>query len=357
MQLNDLDRTRLHRLAGLRPSGAKVLSVYVDLDPANFGTQPARASQFASVIDEAERGARAKDLPHEERMALRKDVTRVRDFLRTDFSAGGAHGVALFACGPEELFEVIRLPAPTERAVVIDDTAWIDPLVGRTRQRRAFALVNRRIMRVFADGRTGALSEIVDLRDDVHGQQSTGGWSQARFARSVEDDVLHHVKRSARRLAELNRRDPFDVLAIGTSQELWPDVERQFAADLRPCCLGRFDVADVEHANADDVLAAARPLLDAAEDERIGALLTRLTAGLARDDGHAAAGFAPVLAALDERRVETLLYESGFRAPDDGETALDDAIAAALMQRADVVALRDRPELGPLGGIAALLRF
>ena len=53
----------------------------------------------------------------------------------------------------------------------------------------------------------------------------------------------------------------------------------------------------------------------------------------------------------------------GERCPVDGgavqarKSILEDAVQAALGQSAEVLALRERPELGPLGGIAATLRF
>ena len=51
------------------------------------------------------------------------------------------------------------------------------------------------------------------------------------------------------------------------------------------------------------------------------------------------------------------------RCPVDGEelearpSMLEEAVQAAVGQAADVLVLRDRPDLGPFGGIAATLRF
>ena len=92
-------------------------------------------------------------------------------------------------------------------------------------------------------------------------------------------------------------------------------------------------------------------------------------------------GLGPVLGALVERRVGALLYDTGLQAggvvcprcrwmgtegercPVDGgdlrmrDSVVEDAVQAAVAQSADVLALHDRNELGPLGGIAAMLRF
>ncbi len=98
--------------------------------------------------------------------------------------------------------------------------------------------------------------------------------------------------------------------------------------------------------------------------------------------GRAVGGAEATLAALNERRVRTLLLEPGFdrpavrcrscgllmlegdgRCPADGgqieelEHLREAAIEAALAQDADVVVVRHYPDLGPLQGIAALLRF
>jgi hypothetical protein len=51
--------------------------------------------------------------------------------------------------------------------------------------------------------------------------------------------------------------------------------------------------------------------------------------------------------------VEALLFTRGEQVPDD---VIEDAIEAAIGQGAEVLPV-DWPDLGPLGGIAALLRF
>lgn len=358
----------------------KVLTLYVDLNPADFGTQPARAAEIASLLDAARRRVREADLDRSARADLLAQVDRTQELLRNGSPATkGAHALAIFASPSDDLYEVLRLPHPVPGAAVVDDVPWLEPLIGRERLRRCLALVSRRATRLLADTRTGELREVADIVDDVHGQHDQGGWSQARYERSIEQDVHRHLEGAADALFALHRRRPFDLLAVGTSPELWPELERALHPYVRERAVGRFDV-DVERATPGAALAAAQPLLDAAEERHIADLLERLRVGIAHRE-RAAVGLGAVLQAIGERRVEALLYEAGLRLPGfvcpeagwlgehaDGcplgvdqaqphENVLEPAISAALLQAADVVALRDRAELGPLGGVAAVLRF
>ena len=51
MQANDITHERLRRLAGIRAGEAKVLSLFLSLDPREFATAPARSTEVRSVLD------------------------------------------------------------------------------------------------------------------------------------------------------------------------------------------------------------------------------------------------------------------------------------------------------------------
>src|SRR4051794_41741310 len=105
MEASSKARGRLRRLAELRPERGRVLSLYFDLDPAEFATAPARASQITSVLDEAAKLIEQRDdLDHAENAGLREDVERVRGlFDPQNMPSGGAHGIAVFPCAPLDL--------------------------------------------------------------------------------------------------------------------------------------------------------------------------------------------------------------------------------------------------------------
>jgi peptide chain release factor subunit 1 len=383
MQANDITRERLRRLAATRPADAKVLSLFLNLDPREFATAPARGTEVRSVIDRATRLVREdQSLTHAERASLRADLERVQAELgNSSIDAKGAHGLAVFASSAVGLFEVLKLSEPVDHEPVIADTPYIEPLsaIGAP-ERWCVLLVNRRTARVFC-GSGDALDELELIQDDVHRQHEQGGRSQANYQRSVAKEVADHLRRAAEvAFATLKGELPVGIL-VGAPQELVGDFEAQLHPYLRERLAGRLEI-DVENSTPEDVRRAAWPCIERATRAAQDAALARLAEAFGGGPGRAASGLDEVLAAVHEQRVEILLVDAGFAAPgvscptcgwlgadetpacpaDGTETerrgdVVEAAVERALTQAADVHVLRDRPELASHGRIAAVLRF
>lgn len=375
---NEITTETLRRLARLRATGPRVLSVYLNLDPERFATARARASAVRSLIDEANRCVESGSREHGEREQLRADLQHVAEHLRGGGFTKGSHAHAVFCCTELDLFETLSLPEPVENLVAIDATPFLAPLaeVGPP-GRWCVALANRRATRLLR-GSASNLREVLAFGDRVHGQHSQGGWSQARYARSVERDVDEHLRRTASVLLGQFRRRPFSALLLGSPDELRQRLIDALHSYVRERVAGWVDV-DIENSSPDEVRARAASVIEEHEAQHIDAQLERLRAELGHE-GLAAAGAEEVLGALHQRRVEALLFvprqhiegticptcglmstESGA-CPLDGtdrerrDDLLEPALEAAVGQGADIVPI-PTPELGPLGGIAALLRF
>src|SRR5918992_1246528 len=181
MAANTITRTRLRRLADVKPERGRVLSVFLNLDPTEFATPAARSTAVTSVMTEAaHRVEQADGLGHEERTALKADIDRVRETLMaSDIAQNGTRAVAVYACQPADLLEVVRLNHPVEFAVVLDRSPYIEPLVAQAGEEQwCVLLVNRRNARFFI-GDGGGFEETDRIEDPVHRQHDQGGWSQA----------------------------------------------------------------------------------------------------------------------------------------------------------------------------------
>ena len=367
-------------------SGHPVISLYLDLDPERFATPPARSAQIRSLLDQAARQLDAADgLSHEDLVTLRADLARIDEYLNSRGEGGlqfkGAHALGVFCSGRDDLFEVLRLPRPTPGRVVIGRSPYVEPLISELQQHRwLVALVNRRLARVLG-GPVDRLEESGSFEEYVHGQHDQGGWSQARYERSIEKDADDHLRRVADAVNQRWRGEGFHRAALGGPVEIVPRLEGFLSAEVRAnLAPGRVEV-DVSSAGDEEIRRALAKLVLADEKELERDALDRLAAGIGTG-GRAVGGPADTLQALNERRVQMLLLEPGFdrvgarcqscglllaevqdRCPADGGKMeeighlREAAIEAALAQDAEVMVVRHYPDLGPLQGIGAILRF
>jgi peptide chain release factor subunit 1 len=348
---DNLTTSRLRRLADLRPEHGQVLSVYLNLDPAEFPTPAARASAISSLIHDAQRtiAELAERLEHDDRMALRADVDTVRDVLESpDIAEGGTHGIAVFACAPADLLETVRLPHPVQARVVIDDAPFVEPLVEQAGDERwCVLLANRRSARIFL-GVPQTLDETDRVQDDLHSQYSQGAWSQGRHQRAAHEDVRDHLEHVAQVVFDLNKRSGIDRLLIGATEETQGELERRLHPYLRERLAGHVQI-DVEHASLEDVRAKTAEAVEEIARGREREALDRFRQGIGAG-GRAAAGIEDVLAALTEARVQTLLLGEGFESPER-------VVEKALESGAEIVFVRYHDDLKLHGGIGALLRY
>ncbi|HZO59426.1 MAG TPA: Vms1/Ankzf1 family peptidyl-tRNA hydrolase [Solirubrobacterales bacterium] len=370
-------KQRLRELAGLRPDGHKVLSLYLNLDPSEFPTPKARKTELESLLDVVERAARDDNLTHDQKVELKRDIERVRTWFTSDFDASGTRGAAVFVASGIDLFEVHRLARPIPSEVTIDDSPFIEPLAGMPGgDGYSVLLVNRQLARILAGGRDG-MREVVSLVDDVHRWHDQGGWSQARYQRGIQKETKDHLKHAGEELFKLFKRGAAQRLIIGCPDEIRGDVEHHLHSYLRERIAGRLEI-DVKASPA-AVAREAATIIDRDERERERDWLDRLQSGLGRGD-RAVAGLAGTLEALNEQRVEALLVDVGYR--DEGyvsphadflstepgqsptgdelqkrDDVVESAIERALEQSAELVVVRHHPDLEALGSVGAVLRF
>jgi peptide chain release factor subunit 1 len=373
----------LSRLRSMDAHGGSVLSLYLGFDPSEMPNLRERHMQADSLLAEAQHRYSADgEVSHADRMALREDIEMVRKLLadESELAPESAHGLAIFCSAPAGICEIVSLMEPVDPIVIVDERPLLEPLVELSAPERwCVLLISRRASRVFT-GTREHLSEVADVRDDVHRRHAQGGWSQARYQRGIEEEAQDHIRRTCTILFKRLQRRAFDHLLVAGPAELHARVERELHPELRRRLAGYFEI-DVERAPSDEVHRRAKPLIDTAERGREHDALLRLNEGLA-PAGHAAAGLDEVLELLNEGRVQTLLIAHGFAAqgfvcpccrrlttggspcavdgatPEHREDIVESAIELALDRSSEVLVVRhELDELVAHGSIAALLRY
>jgi peptide chain release factor subunit 1 len=376
-----LNWEQLRELAGFRAQQGCAVSVYVNLDPSEAPTPQAVDSRVNSLLDRAERelDERKGDLGRPEREALKGDLQRIRAWFQDGFDRAGARGLAVFAAGLDNFWNTLSTAEPVADDARIGGELYLAPLarlVGRSDATLA-AFVSRErgdVYRLLAD----SLELISDETTEVPGRHDQGGWSQARYERHIDEIVERHWRRVAETLDECVRKLRGARVVLIGAEDMRSDFESVLSNEVKGAIVGWTNAE--AHAEGAALLEAVRPVLDEWWRGREEAFLDRWREEAAKQ-GRAAAGWEETLEAASDGRVELLLFAEGsdrpaFQCPQCGraqmtngtcpldgttmvsrEGGLDLALHQTLAHGGTVHVLRDRRDLDPVGGVAALLRF
>jgi Bacterial archaeo-eukaryotic release factor family 5 len=373
-----------------------VLSVYVDADPRE---QASRRPAWVVAAENGLDGVRARVKAEGDRARW----TAVKDALASlqpqldallDPRRPG-RGRALFATIAGGDVRTVTLQVPLVDRVALDDMADVTPLlVALDRGRPAgLVVVSHSAVRVL-ERRLGAVDELAtfEVEPDTSDWRETkgpaagsptlaqhGAAERDRFERRLDEHTTRLVEGTADELDRLRARRNWDRIVLAGDPRLTKALEHELDSD-------HVDIVVVDRTlnglSGKEIADALAPHLDAADARREERLV-----GRARDaalSGNAGAlGLGDVLAALEESRVEHLLFDParpypGARAPDGrlvpegvvppgvepADLAPEPSLAGHLIDRALTIDATVTP-LSPVGaealaehgGIAALLRW
>ena len=320
------------------------------------------------------------DLSHDQVEAVKEDVARIRDFIRDNYGQYG-EGIAIFASSRAGIWQVY------ESSIFVGFSPAVAPLVRVLEEIEPFCtcLIARDQARIFY-GRLGDFVEIeVERSEDVPGQHSQGGWSQARYERHIEEHVRAHFKSVADQLYRVFSDQPFRFPVLGGPDE----VVAAITAHLHPYLRERHvaTIRSLMEANVNDVHAESwthiQRWLRGEKQRYIDTLL-----GEAQSADMGVLGLDKTIDAVQQGQVLVLIVDDTLSAAGAtcrtcgavqpiGATDHPDCVfcggplyhlrdiiptlvTAAYRQSANIVYLDDaelRAQLASHGGIGALLRY
>ena len=371
----------LRELAAFRAENGCAISLYLNLDPTVAPTIGDTATRVRSLLDGAAKshGATRADLAHEVRAGLKTDFERLAQYFDGGFDRGGAHGLAVFTAGLDNVWTVLPLPWPVEDAVRVADDfllAPLVPLIGRGNG-ALVAVVGREQGRVLAL-RAGRLEEVADRTEETQGRHDQGGWSQARYQRRIDKLAVDHYKDVAEELERRYRQLGRPRIVVVSGDETRAEFADVLSAELEEAVIGWTNAeAHATNAELQDVVAPSlaewRARCESESIERWREEVGKNALGVA--------GWSDTLGAASDGRIEMLLYQAGvqhdaYRCPACGRAAavsgscpldgttmehrddgLDLAVRLTLAFGGDVLAAEHRRDLDPVEGIGAILRY
>jgi peptide chain release factor subunit 1 len=371
----------LRTLAGFEAEKGCAISLYLDLDPSVSPTPGDAVTRLHSLLDEAAKanGANRRELTHDQRVALKSDFQRIRSFYENEFERDGAHGLAIFSSGLDNIWRTLPLTEAVQDQVKVSSTLYLAPLVPLVgRGEGALVVVVGRERGHFYRLRGGRLEDLADHTEEQPGRHDQGGWSQARYQRHIETKVREHLHEVAQALDRLVRRLRNVHVVVISSEETRAEFDDVLTHEAKAAVIGW--TAAEAHATPAELLQLAVPVLDRYRAERETDVVARWEEEAGRN-GRATAGWEQTLEAASDARIDLLLFQDGvdhdaFRCPRCGRVAvgggacpldgtsmeassdgLDLAVHQTLLHGGRVWAVRDRQDLGPVEGIGALLRY
>lgn len=374
----------LSRLTKLRTDDHRIVTCYLKIEPRDR----ARGKYLIKLknrIREVERGLEGLGLPRGMREEVTADLRRIQDQLREPARLPATQGLAIFACGPLRLFELVGLPSVHRSRLAVDRTPLIRELTALEDEVGTLLTVvlDRTAARIFEVTAFGAL-ELEDLRADntrggrFHSDRADApGKGEHTYHNRIREEKQRHYAMIADRLFDLHRKRPVHgVVLAGPGKEAGA-----VAAFLHPYLAERLmGVVSLNPKEArpavvyQATLATRTGFKRAAERSIAHGLEDTLGEGWAVD------GMDETLRALGRGQVRTLLVDAdnqgpGFRSARSGRLAVkdtdlrgegevqpvldvvDDAIEEALRQRVEVEVLYDPAARAAIKGLAGMLRF
>jgi peptide chain release factor subunit 1 len=372
---------RLRELAEFRAEKGCAISLYLDLDPHIVPTAGDADARVSSLLAEGERhaGADGRGLTHDQRVALKADFDRIREYFESEFDRDGARGLAIFSAGLDNVWRPRALIDSVPDKVHVGrefHVAPLVPLVGRG-EGAIVAVVSRErgdLLRLSS----GRLGEIADRTVDVPGQHDQGGWSQSRFQRHIEKLVGEHLREVAEELDRRVRGMSSPKVIVVCSDDTRAEFEELLSKETRGAIVGWSNAE--AHASPAHLLELASPILEQARARDEGGVVEHWREEAGRG-GRAASGWSETLEAASDERIDVLLYAenadreawqcpacgrlsaTGGQCPLDGtemdrrEDGLDLAVHQTVAHGGTVWAITAHRDLDVVEGVGALLRY
>lgn len=376
-QLDSLARS----LATFRAERGVCVSLFLDLHPSTVPTPRDLSSHVTSIVDDARRRVDelSGELDHDRRLAAAHDLDEAESFLEEELDRSGADGYALYLDTLDGIRHDVRLETPVEDASRVSRTFALAPLLESLERDRELILaaVGRERGEIWRR-RDGETEQVGDVGAEIQGQHEQGGWSQARFQRSVEEEALEHLREVAAALASTIRPGQGQLLVVACVEEQRPVFEDLLAPHVEDALIGW---ATIEaHAGVEALEAEAEPLLTKRLETEREALLERWRENRGQRDGRAGVSWEDAVGAAADGRIEAALVDGSTTAAwvcptcdrgslEPGNCEIDgtplveepggalELVVRGTLANGGQVRLVDRTALDGAHGVAALFRY
>lgn len=217
----------------------------------------------------------------------------------------GIKTLAVFA-KPESI-RAFWLPEPVDEQIFIDKSFIVAPMIPMLEHTRDTLVVfvgreQGRLLRL----RRGRIEALDTLEEPIRRRHNQGGWSQANYQRSIDNDYYDHLNRLADliELESLKKRRPIIIVGNEESKGAFEPRLKATSLEYYAGCT-HIDT----HTPVGELIKIVDPLLEKWLKIKEISLLNRWQEAVGKGVG--ASGWADTLAAACAGRIQCLLYNPG----------------------------------------------
>ncbi|MFQ6092363.1 MAG: Vms1/Ankzf1 family peptidyl-tRNA hydrolase [bacterium] len=201
----------LRRLAEMMAPERAFLSVYL--------AGPRSGPELEKRLQRVRRVLKGGGAERDEREHFDENVKAVQEYLEGNPLRCGS--LCIFSCWAIDFFQAVPLAAPVKDLVWIDSSPYIRPLAELQEEYENVAVVvaDNKKARIFLVSSAVAGSEEV-VKGNVKNHVKKGGWSQQRYERRRDKQLLSYAREIVEALTKLDKEEQFRRILLVGSKEI-----------------------------------------------------------------------------------------------------------------------------------------
>jgi peptide subunit release factor 1 (eRF1) len=243
---------------------------------------------------------------------IERGIRQIESYMENDLQPG-TRGVAIFSCPTEDVFIPLQLPVAVQPELSIGARPHLRQLAALRRRhpRVVLAMIDGKSARLFTVEFGKILSEL-DLTDpEMPRRHDQGGWSQANMQRHVQDHIDRHQKEVAEIVTRMTERNQFEYIILSGQERNLASFRSHLPKMVEAKVIGTLHL-DIR-SGEEEALAACRTIIEAQQLLELRDRLDDLEEA-ARSAGRGVIGIAPLVDAVNQRRLARLFVLEGASA-------------------------------------------
>jgi peptide subunit release factor 1 (eRF1) len=376
-----LSREQIEKLSKSKSGDFLTTSFYLSTDKSKLNKKEIKLS-LKNLVNDGKSRIDQMDINKEKKGSLNKDLDKINSFCSRELSSFSSPGLAIFSSSGQDFWQVFHLPDSPRNRIIFDQNPYVRFLSAILDEHHGIcALTLDRREAKWYEIFMGEISLLESIVGEVPSRVKEGGWEgyeSKRIERHIATHLHDYFKKASRATFEFFKKNNFDWLFLGCSDEYYSDFEPLLHPYLKKKLKGRIKAkpSDPPSRILKESLELEKKLKKKEEEEIIHRLISELEKG-----GLATSGLKETLRSLNRGEVQTLVITRSFskqgrvcpkchflfvdelRCPscriktDIAVDIIDEAVEAAIDKNCQVKHITGSSKLNRYGKIGALLRY